>query len=669
MPTRQYAWACLASHAHAKTAGVGMPPGSVFSFWAMHGSFAIHSTFVIRNSSSRREATLRPAKRWIVAHAAQAGQPQAADSPAAADSSDNRQAKFAALHPLIKRLLANRGVTDAAQAAAFLEPKLSDLPAPEQLPGCVEAARLIIAAIRNGRKIVVYGDYDVDGTTGAAILWHAIKLAGGEAARVGYYVPNRIEEGYGLNAEALATIAAGGATMVITVDCGITAADEAQVARALGIELIVTDHHEPGPQLPEAACIVHPRLTGPNGDYPNPKLCGAGVAMKLAWAIGKAHANSDDQKVSEPFRKFLLQAISLAALGTVADVVPLIGENRVLVTFGLRSIKQTGLAGLDALIDSAGLRAEKVDAYHVGFTLAPRLNAAGRMDQARNVVEMLTEADAARSREIADYLQKHNQDRQSTERAILLQAVERLEADAGFASRRSIVLAGEWHPGVIGIVASRLVDRYHRPTVLIGLTNGQEAAATLGQGSARSVELVDRQFNMNQALAACAEHLVSFGGHAMAAGLRIDRTRIDPFALAFEAYAQTCLAAEDLCPVLRIDAQVTSDDLSMDVVRRMQALAPFGMGNPAPRLVAKDCRLANEPRRVGKDGSHLQFHVRIGSGVFKAIAFSGADWAKPLSGGRPFALAFQPGINTYQGRSSVELTVCDIQWREQGARD
>ena len=560
--------------------------------------------------------------------------------------------------PLILQLLANRGITGGANIAAFLEPKLSDLVAPDLLPHCIDAAMKVVAAIRAGRKIVVYGDYDVDGTTGAAILWHAMKLAGSQPGLLDYYVPHRLDEGYGLNGEALASIARDGATMVVTVDCGITAVNEAEIARALGIELIITDHHEPTAQLPAAACIVHPGL---DGSYPNPRLCGAGVAMKVAWAIGQTLSAAE--KVGDAFRQFLLQAVSLAALGTVADVVPLVGENRAIVAYGLRSIKKTGLPGLDALIDSAGLRAEKVDAYHVGFTLAPRLNAAGRMDQARQVVELFTEADAQRGRELADDLVRHNRERQATEQAILRDAIALIEADAGFSARRSIVLSGDWHPGVIGIVASRLVDRYNRPTVMIGIQNG------VGHGSARSIDLPtgpgSPTFSINDALASCKDLLISFGGHAMAGGLRIEQERIKLFVEAFECAVADKLTEADLAPTLLIDAEVTANDLRIEIVRQMAALAPFGAANPAPVLVARSCRLANEPRRVGRDGAHLQFHVRIGNAIFKAIAFRGADWSKPLSSGRPFDIAFEPSINTYQGRSNVELTVCDIQWNDQ----
>ncbi|MCG3180161.1 MAG: Single-stranded-DNA-specific exonuclease RecJ [Phycisphaerae bacterium] len=582
-------------------------------------------------------------KRWIVTPP-----PPAADSGAVA--------------PLVATLLAARGLSDPADAESFLDPKLADLPEPELLPGAADAAKLILSAVRENRRIVLYGDYDVDGITGVAILWHAIRLAARTGGRdrdgnVGYYVPHRVEEGYGLNAEALAGLARDGASQVVTVDCGITAIDEAQVARKLGIELIITDHHEPaaGGALPDAAAIVHPRL--PGSVYPNGDLCGSGVAFKLAWAIGQQL--SPNTRVTPEFRQFLMQAVTLAALGTVADVVPLLGENRIITAFGLRSIKKTQLAGLDALIDSANLRDEKVDSYHVGFSLAPRLNAAGRMDAAHQAVELFTAADAARAREIADYLETHNRQRQATERSILHEAIQKLGGgDELGEDRYSIVLADEgWHPGVIGIVASRLVDRYNRPTVLIGSGNG------VCQGSGRSLKSGAGRFNMHDALEACGHLLVSHGGHAMAGGVKVEPDKVAAFAEAFEAYARRCLTPDDLTPVLRIDALATSADLDLAVIRQVRALAPFGMGNPHPVLACEGCRLSGQPRRVGRDGAHLQLHVALGDRIFKAIAFKGAAWEQPLRSARAFDVAFEPVINEWAGRVTVEMQIRDLRFK------
>lgn len=552
------------------------------------------------------------------------------------------------IHPLLAQVLHNRGVTDPEAVRTFLKPELKALLAPETLPGAVAAAEIIARKIRDRRPIVIYGDYDVDGITGTAILWHLLTLAG---ACVSFYVPHRLEEGYGVNAEALRQIRRDGADTVITVDCGITAVEEAKVARQIGLTLIVTDHHAPGPVLPETDAIVHPTVAA---GYANPNLCGAGVAFKLAWAI--ARTLSQSERVSPAFRKFLVDATSLAALGTIADVVPLNGENRVLARYGLLGVNDTRLIGLRALIESARLADQRIDSEHVGFWLAPRLNAAGRMGHAQLAVELLTLADASRAKEIAVYLESQNRGRQSTERAIFARACEMIESgNLASDARRAIVLASEdWHAGVIGIVASRIVDRYCRPTVLISLENGQ------GQGSARSI----RHFEMHRALAECAEHLDAFGGHAMAAGLRIRPERIEPFTESFVELANRTLTARDLDPSLRLDAEVSLCDLPDALVYELQKLAPFGTGNPKPKFASGMLQLSGEPRVVGKDGRHVQFALTDGRIVRKAIAFNQKDALRPLLDHRRCRVAFEPIIDTYNGRTSVKLQVIDMAFPE-----
>ncbi len=552
------------------------------------------------------------------------------------------------IHPLLAQVLHNRGVANEDAVRIFLNPELKTLLAPEALPGAVKAADIIVGKIRQRRPIVIYGDYDVDGITATAILWHLLTMAG---ACVSFYVPHRLEEGYGVNAEALRQIRLDGADTVITVDCGITAVEEAKVAREIGLTLIVTDHHAPGPVLPEADAIVHPAV---DGGYANPDICGAGVAFKLAWAI--ARTLSQCERVRPEFRKFLIDATSLAALGTIADVVPLAGENRVLARFGLLGVNNTRLTGLRALIESARLADQKIDSEHVGFWLAPRLNAAGRMGHAQLAVELLTLADAARAKEIASYLESQNRGRQSIERDIFKKACEKIEAgNLASDARRAIVLAGEnWHAGVIGIVASRIVDRYCRPTVLISLGNGQ------GQGSARSI----RHFEMHRALAECAEHLDAFGGHAMAAGLRIRHEHIEAFTKSFVDLANRTLTAKDLDPALRLDAEVALNDLPDSLVHEMQKLAPFGMGNPKPRFASGMLELSGEPRVVGKDARHVQFALTDGRIVRKAIAFNQKDALQPLLDHRRCRVAFEPIIDTYNGRTSVKLQVIDMAFPE-----
>jgi single-stranded-DNA-specific exonuclease len=548
-------------------------------------------------------------------------------------------------HPLVVQLLYNRGLSEPELMQEFLEPRMSMLYAPEQLPGTREAAALIAAKAREHRRIVIYGDYDVDGISGTAILWHLLKLAG---ADVHFYIPHRIEEGYGVNAEALRQIAREGADTVVTVDCGVTAIDEARVARELGLTLIITDHHRPPATLPDAQAIVHP---GVGGGYPNPDLCGAGVAFKLAWAIARELSNAE--KVTTEFREFLTSAIGLVALGTIADVVPLMGENRVLAKFGLANLPASRLCGLNALITSARLGDQKkFDSEHVGFWLAPRLNAAGRMGHAHLAAELLTRADEDRAREIAEYLEGQNRDRQALERRIFNEAVEviqanRLDADG----RRAIVVAGEgWHAGVIGIVASRIVERFGRPAIMISLDNGD------GQGSGRSVP----NFDLHRALTDCAHHLVGYGGHAMAAGLRIKRASVEQFAESFVERANQRLTARDLEPTLELDAEVPPGAWSVPLARDLGRLGPFGPGNRKPRFASPVLHLEGEPRAVGKTASHLQFMLTDGRCRMKAIAFGQADQIEALRDRRQCRVAYGPSVNEFNGRVSVEMQVSNI---------
>jgi len=419
-------------------------------------------------------------------------------------------------HPLIGRLLAARNIVGDDAAKRFLQPSLNDLHDPADLPGCVTAARRVARAIADGQPIVIYGDYDVDGVTASAILYHTLTLAG---ADVSTYVPHRLDEGYGLNEDAIRQIADGGWRMadrgthgvdasatpidppspiahpplIVSVDCGITATGPARVARELGVDLIITDHHQFDPDdLPDAHTLVHPALGDADAGDPNLDLCGAGVAYKLAWQVAREHCGCVDPdgrgkgKLPDKFRGLLLDLLALAALGTVADVVPLVDENRVITCFGLSRIKQTGIPGLNALITASKLDAEKIDSYHVGFVLGPRLNACGRMGHAREAVELLTVAQGERAQELAEQLHLTNEDRRATERRIVDAAVKQVE-EQGYdaADRRAIVVAGDGgHPGVVGIVASRIVDRYHRPAVVLGI----DSVTGEAKGSARSVD-------------------------------------------------------------------------------------------------------------------------------------------------------------------------------------
>lgn len=551
------------------------------------------------------------------------------------------------VHPLVAQVLHNRGLDDPVVSRQFLDPKLTDLHDPELLNGAVEAAERIARAVSEGKKIVIYGDYDVDGITGTAILHAILRMVG---ANVDFYVPHRIEEGYGLNVEAVDKLIADGAELMVTIDCGISAVEPVARAVAAGLDVIVTDHHSVGSELPPAGAIVHPSL--PGSEYPNANLAGAGVAFKLAWQVARTICGSN--RVDDKMRQFLLDATCFAALGTIADVVPLLGENRVLARFGLSGLSGTEHVGLRALLASASLVGKKLDAYHVGFVLGPRLNAAGRMGHASLAVEMLTGASPERSGEIARYLDEQNTERRKVQDEITAQAVEMIESDRLDApDRRGIVVGSEnWHGGVIGIVASRLVGRFGRPAIVFSL--GEDSA----RGSARSID----GFNMYTALTACGDHLEGFGGHAMAAGLTIDRRKLDAFTETFVAYASSHISAEQLTPVLKIDAVATLAGLSYDTVHNLARMAPFGQGNAPPVVAVNRCRLLRAPRRIGQSGTTITMTLGQESASMRAVGFGMGDLAEMLVGVNAVDVAFEPQLNTFRGQTNVQAMLRDVRW-------
>jgi single-stranded-DNA-specific exonuclease len=570
--------------------------------------------------------------------------------PAAADLAARLK-----ISSLLAQVLLTRGLADPDQCRAFLQPNLKMLHDPALLPGVRPAAARIAKAIRDHEPIVIYGDYDVDGITATAILWHAIRILGGN---VSYYIPHRVDEGYGLSSAALLQIMDQGAQLIVTVDCGVTAVEPARLARQRGVDLIITDHHQwHEGVLPDCLAIVHPRLTnaaGENGTpYPNPNLCGAGVAFKLAWQTGISVAGNP--RVSPEFREFLIEATALAALGTIADVVPLTGENRVLAHYGLGGLRASKLVGIKALIESAALTGQQLDSYHVGFCLAPRLNACGRMGHAALAVKMLTEATAAEALETATYLEQQNRARQALERTMVDEALAQLDARNFNPDRdRAVVLGSDtWHPGVIGIVAARLVDRFCRPTVLVAFSpeHGQG-----GQGSARSIS----GFHLANGLAACAEHLIAHGGHEMAAGLKVKRENFDAFRAAFCAYASQNLQTEMMTPELKLETAAELGQMSEALVHDLHRLGPFGHGNRKPLFCFRDVQVAAPPRVVGKTSEHLQLMIRQGDVRIKCIAFRRAAMADRLKTGTPIEVAAEPTINEFGGRRSVELEVKDL---------
>ena len=562
----------------------------------------------------------------------------------------------AGIPAVVAQLLICRGITDPGAARTFLDPKLTALRDPQLLPGCPQAVRRIQDAMAAGQRIVIYGDYDVDGMTGTAILWLCLKMLGAE---VTYYVPHRIEEGYGLNAEAIRSWGDGKAALLVTVDCGITGVEEAALARRLGLDLIVTDHHEPGAQLPEAVAIVHPRL--PGSAYPFGGLSGAGVAFKLAWAL--CQAASGAQKVSPRMRDFLLQAVGLAALGTVADVVPLVDENRVLVHHGLESLAKCPTLGLATLMRVAKVAAkrdfhgiERLESEDVSFMLAPRLNAAGRLGQPQLAVELLVTDRPERALELAQYIDQLNATRQTLERSIQLAAGKQIKEQFDPVEDAAFVLADRgWHPGVIGIVAGRLADKHHRPVVLI---SWDQLGVRPGIGSARSIP----GFNLHAALQDCDEHLLAHGGHAAAAGLKIEEARLDGFRAAFCELAATEISQQQRVADLAIDAEAPLSAFTLQAVTQIQRLEPFGECNARPLLCSSGATLVGPPKPLGSGGRHLAMRLSQHGVTLRAVAFGGAEWADDLAAlGRPIDVAFRPVINSYQGRHNVELHLVD--WR------
>lgn len=557
-------------------------------------------------------------------------------------------AQAANVSPVLAQLLLARGIAQPDAVRSMLECRLTDLRSPELLPGCEAAAAVLHQAIRDRQRIVIHGDYDVDGMTGTAIMWLCLRMLGAE---VSYYVPHRIDEGYGLSSDTLRELARQ-ASVIVTVDCGIASVEPARVAAELGVQLVITDHHEPGPELPVAAAIVHPRL--PGGNYPFGQLSGAGVALKLAWALCQQVEGA--KRVSPRLRDFLLQAVGLAAMGTVADVVPLLDENRVLVKHGLASLAQRPTLGLSTLMQLAGLTGKtSLAAEDVAFTLAPQLNAAGRLGQPQLGVELLVTDRADRAMELAQYIRQLNENRQTLERSIYLAASKQIREQCGLDQPAYVLADRGWHGGVIGIVAGRLAERFHRPVVLVAL---DPTGIKPGIGSGRSA----LGFNLHQGLAACGHLLVSHGGHAAAAGLKIVEENVDRFRSEFCDVASGHVTGGDAQPPdLCIDAEVALALLTMKTVEHLDQLAPFGHGNPSPLLCASGLTLVEPPKPIGKGQRHLSLKFAQDGAAMRAVAFGAADRVEELSAGGVLDVAFSPKVNEYRGYRSVQLEVAD--WR------
>jgi single-stranded-DNA-specific exonuclease len=544
------------------------------------------------------------------------------------------------LPPALCRLLVARGHTDAAGAREYMKPRMEGLHDPAQLAGLDAALERLARAIRGGERILVHGDYDVDGICAATLFTRVLRSLG---ADVEPFVPHRMTDGYDLGHAGVRRAAEIGAGVILTGDCGIVAFDAVTQAAAAGIDVIITDHHTPGERLPPAAAVINPNRR--DCTYPDRGLAGAGVAFKVCEALIAALGGDRDA---------LLWHLDLVALATIADLAPLRGENRLLAHFGLRVLRQTRSTGLRALITHAGLdTAHGITAGHVSHTLAPRINAVGRMGAASRGLRLLLTDDAAEADALAAEMEAENRTRQAVDRQILDDALSALLASFDPARDYGIVLsAPDWHPGVIGIVASRIVERMHRPVVLIAEDHGTGR----GRGSGRSIPA----FHLYEGIHACAGLLERYGGHRQAAGLDVRLDRIAEFRDAFNAHARSVLSEADLVPELGVDLEIGLDEATPDLHRLLRHCGPFGLGNPQPVFVARRVAIAGTPRFVGS-GQHAKLVLAQGDARLPAIGFRMADRLRALDLGRtPLDVAFQLHEETWNGRTQLQARLVDL---------
>jgi len=539
------------------------------------------------------------------------------------------------LHPLAARVLAHRGYANPESAAAFLADGLGDLPNPFLLKGLRAGVLRVCDAIRSGQRITLYGDFDVDGVCSTALLALFLRELG---ANVSTYIPNRLGEGYGLNLAAIETLAHQGTRVLITLDCGTTSVVEVSRANALGLDVIVIDHHSIPGQLPPALALINPHQ--PGCEYPSRQLCAAGVAFNFCLGLRKElRERGFFQQRREPNLRSMLD---LVALATIADVVPLTGANRVLVKHGLEEIARAARPGIRALKEVAGIFPGPVSTGQVGFRLGPRINAAGRLHDASLGLQLLCAETIEAARPLAHSLDAANLERQRIEQDILAQALRQVEQHS---QTKALVLHSElWHPGVIGIVASRVVERFHRPTILVAVKQG------IGRGSARSID----GFHLVSALQDCAEHLLKYGGHRQAAGLSIEASRLPAFSQAFAAVASRKLTDEDIVPRCRVDAVISLNELSPEAAKGIEVLAPFGPGNPEP--VFASCDLAARPQVVASKREGRAGHLKLRFDSAPRLGAIGFGMAEQL----PLAqqkvdLAYQLSVEQWNGMEQLSL--------------
>ena len=536
------------------------------------------------------------------------------------------------VHPIVSHLLANRGITTVEAGQTFLYSTMDDLLDPFTLKGMREAVEEIERVLASNGSIVIYGDYDVDGITATSLMYRFFSRLG---ANVSYYIPERQSEGYGLNLEALEYLIQEKTDLIISVDCGISSYDIVEAVRDR-VSMIITDHHTAPPQIPRATAVVNHKQ--PDCPYEDKNLSGVGVAFKVCQALWK-------RRTGEEYGDDL----DIVALGTVADVVPLVGENRIIVREGLRKMTESPNLGIQALIEVAGLTGKAISAGHIGFTLAPRLNAAGRVTHATRAVELLITASSQEAMEIAEELQETNAERQQIERAIFEEAYQAVLAQ-GTLAEQCIVVAGEgWHPGVIGIVASRLVEAFYKPTMVISIHDG------IGKGSCRSID----NCNIYDVLCSAKDVLIQFGGHSQAAGFSVDADQIDALRDRASAYCREHLVDTDYIPIIDIDGIVSSEDISIDLIDQIATLEPYGMGNSTPVFAIPDIAVQNL-YPMGFQKNHCKIVLQGQQGPVDAVAWQGEHYMQEIFADDPVKIAFTLQKNEWQGTVRPQLIVQDM---------
>ena len=538
-----------------------------------------------------------------------------------------------AVHPVVSHLLANRGITTVAEGQTFLYSTMDDLLDPFMLKGMTEAVSEIERVLEMNGSIVIYGDYDVDGITATSLMYRFFSRIG---ANVSYYIPERQSEGYGLNLEALEYLISQHVDLIISVDCGISSYDIVEAVRDR-VSMIITDHHTSPPQIPRATAVVNHKQ--PGCPYTDKNLSGVGVAFKVCQALWK-------RRTGEDYREDL----DIVALGTVADVVPLVGENRIIVREGLRKMTESPNLGIQALVEVAGLTGKVLSAGHIGFTLAPRLNAAGRVTHATRAVELLITRDQQEAMEIAEELQETNAERQQIERTIFEEAYQSV-LDQGPLADQCIVVAGEgWHPGVIGIVASRLVEAFYKPTMVISIHDG------IGKGSCRSID----HCNMYEMLTFAKDTLIQFGGHAQAAGFSVQAEDIDALREKASEYCRHTLTEEDYIPIVDIDGTVSSEEITIELIDQIATLEPYGMGNSTPVFAIPKIRVQNL-YPMGFQKNHCKIILQGQEGPLDAVAWQGEHYMQEVFADDPVKVAFSLQKNEWQGVVTPQLVVQDLE--------